>query len=269
LDALPHAAWVIRRNGTALHLNRRALELIGRTTDTVGGMEWLALVHPDDVEELRVRWEAAVRAEAAFDFEFRLRRPDGSYGWCRSEGRPVPGAQGPADRWVGTWTDVDNVRRLESSFARDTRVLELVTDAVIICDLAGTVTYWGPGAERLLQWTAGEMIGREVLARFPRRTAGDLAARLDAARGGAPWTGEIEDVRKDGERVWTSVRIVLHRHNGYPDSLIWMQQDLTPRRRAEEALREAEARVQHLLARERTRGGWLRRAGPESAAAPD
>jgi PAS domain S-box-containing protein len=267
LDALPHAVWLIGRDGMALHLNRRALELIGRTADTVGGTEWLALVHPDDAEELRIRWLAAVRAEAPFGIEFRLRRPDGRYRWCRSEGAPLRNAKGLADRWVGTWTDVDDLRRMQRGLERDTRVLELVTDAVVICDLDGMVTYWGPGAERLLQWTGGEMLDRHVLERFPARIATELQARLDAVRNGTAWTGELEDYTKDGARVWTSVQVVLHRHSGRRDSLIWVQQDLSAQRRAEAALRRAEAEAQHLLARERSRGGWLRRTGTESGGA--
>lgn len=259
LDALPQAVWVTRPDGRTLHLNRRALELIGATTGTVAAKVWLALVHPDDADELRVRWQAAVRAEATFDFEFRLRRPDGSYRWCRSEGVPVRNAQGLADRWVGTWTDVDDARRLQRGLDRDTRVLELVNDAVVICDPSGVITYWGAGAERLLQWTAAEMLGRHVLERFSAKTAAELKARLETVAGGASWSGELEDCARDGSRVWTTVHLALHRHRGQPDSVIWIQQDLSARRRAEEALHAAQAQVRHLLERERTRGGWLRR----------
>ena len=78
--------------------------------------------------------------------------------------------------------------------------------AIITFDGEGRVTAWNPGAERILGWTAGDMLGRSADAIFTEgdRGAGQLAREMRCAAGTGRATDERWHLRKDGSRFWAS-----------------------------------------------------------------
>lgn len=71
--------------------------------------------------------------------------------------------------------------------------------AVIVTTADGTVLHWNPAAERLYGWPGEEAVGRNILdlnaSAQDRTQAEEIMRSLQA---GAPWTGEIVLLRKDG-----------------------------------------------------------------------
>jgi PAS domain S-box-containing protein len=81
-------------------------------------------------------------------------------------------------------------------------------DAIVGKLLDGTVTVWNAAAERLLGYTAAEMLGRPVLVVIPpERHAEEADFLARAARGEPVPPVETERVRKDGERVPVSLTV--------------------------------------------------------------
>ncbi len=235
VDAIPHIVWIAGPNGFAEYLNRWGAERLGVKPEAIYGSNWLRLVHPDDVEKARSRWEAAVRGGTAYTNEYRMRHPDGSYHWYLAQAVGLRGSDGAIDEWVGTWTDVDDRRQAEDRLAHDAHLLAQVRDSVIVTDLAGTVTYWNEGAARIFGWTPAEMLGQPLLNRFPapaRPAIAEMTARIAA---GAEFSGEFEDYRKDGSRVWIDARITpITDGAGTTVGLMSVAHDMTARKRAEE-----------------------------------
>jgi PAS domain S-box-containing protein len=120
-------------------------------------------------------------------------------------------------------------------------LLALVRDAVVVIDLDGSVTFWNSGAERIFGWAAAEMLGRSILDRYPPETRAAAAAALAQASAGAPLSGEWEDFRKDGSRVWVESRVqLIADDSGAPRGVLALYTDISARKRAELALRESE-----------------------------
>ncbi len=70
------------------------------------------------------------------------------------------------------------VRRLDQESARLDAVLRAATGhSVIACDLDGRITMFNPGAERMLGWTADEVVGRPMAAVV--HDPDELACRAD------------------------------------------------------------------------------------------
>jgi two-component system sensor histidine kinase/response regulator len=125
------------------------------------------------------------------------------------------------------------------------RVVESTNDAVITVDLAGTITSWNAGAERLYGFTAEEMIGTTQSA--PSRPgstcsdAGELMPRLMA--------GEqvIEHARprrhRDGSRLYVDLSAApLRDEDGNVIGATSISRDVTDQHRLEVDLHESEAR---------------------------
>jgi PAS domain S-box-containing protein len=76
------------------------------------GEGWLGAIHPDDLEVTRAGWRAAI-AGGEYYVEHRVRRgSDGAYRWYQTRARPVL-ADDPAADWVGTMTDIHDLRALK------------------------------------------------------------------------------------------------------------------------------------------------------------
>ena len=85
----------------------------GQTADVSSGSGWLNAVHPDDHETANAAWANATAA-GEFSAELRIRGQDGGYRWFQTRGSPVRDSEGSILEWIGTSTDVDDLRRLQS-----------------------------------------------------------------------------------------------------------------------------------------------------------
>lgn len=79
------------------------------------GTGWLDAVHPDDRAATLRAWEAA-RESGRYHVEHRIRRAtDGAWRWHQTEAAPAQDQPpGGATEWVGTSTDIDDLRRLQA-----------------------------------------------------------------------------------------------------------------------------------------------------------
>jgi PAS domain S-box-containing protein len=90
-----------------------------------------------------------------------------------------------------------------------TELLEFTRDAVILTNADGTITYWNQGACRMYGWEKTDALGQNVHALL-RTALSDDARNLEASlREQSHWEGELEQVRRNGERIvvasrWTS-----------------------------------------------------------------
>jgi two-component system CheB/CheR fusion protein len=134
------------------------------------------------------------------------------------------------------------VQSLRESEERFRLFVDSVRDyALFQMDLAGRITSWNSGAERLLGFSESEIIGQPAERVFtPEDVAhGEAARELETAR----TTGSAEDervhIRKDGNRffasgVLTSVRDGAGKLRGFAK----IMRDITERKRVEEQLRQ-------------------------------
>jgi PAS domain S-box-containing protein len=125
-------------------------------------------------------------------------------------------------------------------------LLDQAHDAILIWEFPRTVVYWNRGAEQLYGFSRAEVIGRpshELL-----RTEHPMArAEFDAAleRDGE-WTGELTHTTRDGRKIIVESRHVLMRETDGRRLVLETNRDITERKRAAEALREAQADLAHV-----------------------
>jgi two-component system sensor kinase FixL len=137
--------------------------------------------------------------------------------------------------------------RAQAEIRRQADLLSLAHDAIIVRDLESRVTFWNRGAEETYGWTAEEAMGR-VTHELLRTT---FPAALDAIHAAVSehgkWEGELAHVRRDGTAILVASRWSVQRDDrGAPIAILEINRDITDRRRAEEALRTAEAELAHV-----------------------
>ncbi len=92
------------------------------------GRGWLDALHPDDRERAAAAWGRAVGGRTAYAVEYRVRRHDGEYRWTAVRGVPVLNDDGGVREWVGTNTDITDLKRAEEAAAERSRITALRAD---------------------------------------------------------------------------------------------------------------------------------------------
>lgn len=110
IDLLPVMAWTATRDGKVDFVNQQWCAFTGLPRDQLltGGM--VEVLHPDD-RGVRQQILAMVAEQRAFEYEVRVQRYDGEYRRCLARAVPARDNTGQVVKWVGTTTDIEDMRR--------------------------------------------------------------------------------------------------------------------------------------------------------------
>ena len=234
-------------------------ELIGARHDLVNSG-----VHPKKF------WQEMWRTVATghgWHGEVCNRAKDGSLYWVDSVICPFFGVDGKIDKYVSFRTDITARKRTEQELQSASTLLAAVLSAAsessfIATDRDGLITVFNRGAERLLGYTARELVGLSTPAQF--HDPGELAARGEelGARYGTAITGyrsvvhepeqgpaetrEWTYLRKDGARIPVSLTVTVMRDDGGAVvGYLGIATDITRHKQDERTLREALHKAKH------------------------
>jgi PAS domain S-box-containing protein len=137
--------------------------------------------------------------------------------------------------------------RAEETLREQAALLDLTHDTVFVRDEHDLITYWNRGAEELYGWTKAEAVGTSSHARmqtvFPA-PLDEIAAELTRT---GRWEGELVHTRRDGTTVVVASRWSLRRDAlGRVLAILETNNDITERKRAEEALDRARTELAHV-----------------------
>jgi PAS domain S-box-containing protein len=127
-------------------------------------------------------------------------------------------------------------------------LLSLAHDAVYVRDMKGVISYWNRGAEVLYGWPAEHAVGK--LAHQLLKTASPLPFEQIEAEllANGRWEGELLKTKKDGTQIVVASRWSLKRDDsGAPVATMVTSNDITARKRAEEAFRESEMQLHEVI----------------------
>jgi len=141
-------------------------------------------------------------------------------------------------------------RETRESGKRYRSLVETAGSAIIVLDAVGAVTEFNREAERVLGWRREDAIERDFVTLCVRED-GRAGIRADIARSlaGQPTRGrEVRMITRDGtERVVVCNSSRLEDDGGAAAGVIVCAQDISGRKRIEEALRESEARLRTVI----------------------
>ena len=113
-DAIPQNIVILDPDGSPIYANRATLDYTGLTmADVVGSDFRTRIFHPEDLERVRERRQAALAAGLPFELELRALSKDGQYRWFLTRYKPFHDEQGRLVSWYATGTDIDDRKRGE------------------------------------------------------------------------------------------------------------------------------------------------------------
>ena len=133
-------------------------------------------------------------------------------------------------------------------------LLELAHDAIIVRDVDSVILFWNGGAQKTYGWTPAEACGN-VTHQFLKTVFPEpLDQVYEKLYKVGSWEGELVHWTRDGNRIVVASRQVLQRDaQGRVVGILEINRDITPRKEAEEALRNLSARLLQLQDEERRR----------------
>jgi PAS domain S-box-containing protein len=199
----------------------------------------IGTTHPDDRDWLRSVIEDAVNTHKPFSIYYRITLPTGEVRVLHARGAVATDEHGNATRLHGTAQDVTERKQAEDELTKEKEILEKIFDnmPVMIGFVGddGQVKLVNPEWERTIGWTVKELQEQDVnifVEAYP-----DPQYRQEVLDFVAESTGELVDLKikvRDG-RVIDAACAVVHLSDG---TRVAIAQDITERKRAEEALDE-------------------------------
>ena len=138
------------------------------------------------------------------------------------------------------------LKKTRQDLLKHAELLDLASDAIIICDAAGAITYWNNGAERIYGWVREDALGQNVDELLKTRAAETLGWLKATFRAEDHWEGELWQTRRDGAEIVVASSWTL---TDTKADAPWLQinADVTDRVRAAESLRRSEERYRRFV----------------------
>jgi PAS domain S-box-containing protein len=255
IDTIPATVWSALPDGSNAHINKRFVEYTGLSAEQTAGSGWQAAIHPDDLERHAGKWSEAVATGRPHESEARFRRSDGQYRWHLDRGVPLRDEDGNIVKWYGVATDIEDRKRAEEALQLVSSDLQ---DSKAKLEEAQRITHVGYWEWDLLtnrvNWSDETY---RIYGLEPQQRPMDLAtvqekihpedwevvsrALEEALNGGAPYNADCRVFRPTGEvRILHSQGEVKRDASGQPYYMFGTVQDITDRKRAEEALQRSQ-----------------------------
>jgi PAS domain S-box-containing protein len=255
-DALPEKIFTATPGGETDYFNQQWATYAGLPLDEVLRRGWREFVHPEDLDEKVNRWNHAIKTGTPFEYEHRFRRGDGTYRWHLSRAQPMRRSDGTISMWVGSNTDVDDLKRAQFDFRESEGRSRLAMEAAGLGFwdwTIGQTVKWSPEHNRMLGIPPEIHEGSyEIFISYihPRDRELVHKALQRAKEQRVDFEGEFRSSVIDGEIRWLSAhgRAYYQEQSGRPVRMIGVLRDVTERKRSEEQLRAHQQQLQSALA---------------------
>jgi len=150
--------------------NDRMLELYGTSREEVKGTieDWKSGLHPDNFQSVLAECEAALRGDAPFNTEFRVKHQDGTVRWIVANAQVLRDEQGNPVRMIGINRDITEHKQDEAALlASEEKFFKSFRSAPFMCALStlddGQLIEANDLYCHILEFTREELIGKTTI----------------------------------------------------------------------------------------------------------
>jgi two-component system, NarL family, sensor histidine kinase UhpB len=257
-DSIDEVFWLASAdNGEVLYVSPAFEKLWEMNRDAIYARPsvFRDVIHPDDQQRVS-ECMALQLAGQPFDQEYRLIFPDGRLRWIRDRGFPVREADGTVRRYAGVAKDITKRKlaelQLKASEHRQRTLNENAPIGLAIVGLDGRFHSVNPALCAITGYEESELLGLSFQdITHPDDLAADLALFDNMLAGGsASFKMEKRYIRKNGEVVWVQMTAAVARTpEGQPDYTIGQIEDISERKKTQEALRKSQSQLKRLSER--------------------
>ena len=240
-EAMPQIVWATDAGGRNTYFNQQWVDYTGLTLEESYGGGWITPFHPDDRQRAWDAWQRAVQRRETYSLECRLRRADGVYQWWLSRGVPLLSVNGEIRKWFGTYTDIEQIKRIEHELKDANAFLDAIIEnipLVLFIKESQSLRFvrFNRAGEDLLGWPRQMFEGKTDYDFWPRAQAEFFIEKDREALSG----GKVVDIAEEpvetrfqGVRFLHTKKVPIHDATGQATYLLGIAEDITERRRIE------------------------------------
>lgn len=216
-------------------------------------VSWVDVIHSDDRDDVWQSISAAVKAEVAFEIEYRIVTKSNQERWVWERGRAVEAPASSETHLEGIISDITDRRRAESelfeSRAFSEAVVDTAAEAIITIDVNGAIETFNRAAQHMFDYTLEEVQGQNVRMLMPKPYSvehdGYIARYLRTDEARIIGTGrEVRAQRKD-RSVFPIHLSVSEVKSNVGRKFVGLIRDISKQRAAEMAARQHIEQLAH------------------------
>jgi len=233
------------RNQVFEWVNPRLPELFGHTADRLlGSPIRMIFAHDDDYKQNCKRAFDLLRSGQKAHMDVRMLRADGTHFWCRMEGNALHPSS-PEDGTVWIWEDITAHKEAEDELKRVNRIQSLILDntTVGIAFVRNRIFEWvNPRLPEILGLPVEEVQGQSTRLLYENETRFETAGvkAYQSLSTGNWFEFESSLTHSGGFPRYSRIIGKALDPNHPQEGSIWIFEDITERRKSEEALRQGQ-----------------------------
>jgi PAS domain S-box/diguanylate cyclase (GGDEF) domain len=187
-------------SGRYEYVNKRWREISGAHVADVSDEVWQQALFADDRQRVIQEWQHAILYRTAFSSQFRFQHANGPIRWVIGRAIPEYDKHEQLLGYVGTITDITDIKRNEEHLRQAAAVFETTREGVMITDAHCIIQRVNRAFCEITGYSSEETVGQTPkLLRSGRHSHEFYTAMWSEISRSGHWQGEIWNRRKNGE----------------------------------------------------------------------
>ena len=237
VESSPYCIHEIDLEGRLESINRAGLNMLCvEDAGKIYGTPYLGAVSQQDAGRVGALLHDAITTGTPSYFEFSGAGEVPLY--FKSCFIPIKDANGKVLKLMGITEDITERKAAEDMLHFHSNILQSMTEGIYLIRASdGKIVFANPQFERMLGYGSGELLDKHAsIVNAPGEKgfeAVSAAAMSELARAGA-WSGEVQNIRKDGTTFWCHASVSAFDHPLFGHVWVSVHEDITERKKFEE-----------------------------------
>lgn len=168
--------------------------------ELVDGIAFPASIHEEDSKSVLATFKKCLSDRASFDIEFRFEHADKTLIWVKCQAQPSLNAKGIFNGFVGTLTDVTELKQVQDSLYMSGLVIKNTREAILVTDSDINVVMINKAFTEIEGYTPEDILGKNPrILNSGKHNNEYFEAMFSALKDTGEFQSEIWNKRKNGE----------------------------------------------------------------------
>ncbi len=170
------------------------------TEEIIEGTVFTASIHHEDSKSVIAAFNKSLHDKTAFDTEYRFVHPNNEIVWVKSQAQPCYDDKGVFNGYVGTLTDITELKTVQDSLLMAGVVLDNSRESILVTDSNVNIIMVNKAFTDIEGYSAEEVLGKNPnILNSGKHNKHYFSALYSSLKDTGTYQSEIWNRRKDGE----------------------------------------------------------------------